>query len=80
MSASDENGNWELVRFALVGSTLNSQSPLIRRGPLRKTSQDVRRGESVSCHLLGDVPDDRQLEFFVLIRLDHADDNQRENA
>ena len=78
MSASDEN--WELVRFALTGSTLNSQSPLIRRRPLLENAPGCSPGESVSCHLLGDVPDDRQLEFFVLVRLDHADDNQHKNA
>ena len=77
MSASDEDRDWELSRFALTGST--PILLLIRRGPLRERPASSP-GESVSCHLLGDVPDNRQLEFFVLVRFDHADDNQRKNA
>ena len=78
MSASDENRGSGIVQICL--DRIDPDSPPHPKGTFAENAPGCSPGESVSCHLLGDVPDDRQLEFFVLVRLDHADDNQHKNA
>lgn len=80
MSISDENLESGIGQICL--DRINPQFSINPhpKGTLAENAPGSSPEESVSCHLLGDVPDDRQLEFFVLVRLDHADDNQHKNA